>query len=278
MTITAEQTAATRDAWDAIATDFDRHDTPWTTELARRALAHVPVEQGTRFLDVASGSGGLALAAAERGARVTATDLSPRMLELLRARADVVVPDAVTTRVMDGHALELGDDAFDVAASQNGVSVFPDMGRGIAEMVRVTRPGGHVVVVAFGPLPQVELVGWFLGAIRAASPDGGTAQGGPPLPFQAADPAVLSGHLADAGLRDVVLSAVDWRIAVEDVDHLWRLVTSSNPIARRLVAALPPGRVEDVRRVLDGMLRERSGGAAGAYLDNRLHVAVGVVP
>ncbi len=51
---------------------------------------------------------------------------------------------------MDGHALELDDDSFDVAGSQFGVMLFPDMPRGIGEMARVTRPGGRVLMNVLG--------------------------------------------------------------------------------------------------------------------------------
>ena len=79
-------------------------------------------------------------------------------------RAVVAVPDA------DGHALELDDDAFDVAVSVNGVSLFPDMALGLAELVRVTRPGGRVVIVAFGPIQTVEFITFFTSAVQAAVP------------------------------------------------------------------------------------------------------------
>ena len=69
--------------------------------------------------------------AARLGARVLATDLSPAMLERLERRArDEGL--SIETRVMDGHALELDDDSFDIAGSQFGVMLFPDMPKGIA--------------------------------------------------------------------------------------------------------------------------------------------------
>jgi ubiquinone/menaquinone biosynthesis C-methylase UbiE len=63
------------------------------------------------------------------------------MLERLerRAREEGL---GVETRVMDGHALELDDDSFDIAGSQFGVMLFPDMPRGISQPARVTKPAG----------------------------------------------------------------------------------------------------------------------------------------
>ena len=70
---------------------------------------------------------------------------------------------------MDGHALELEDDTFDVSASQLGVSLFPNLQRGLRELVRVTKPG-RVLIVAFGPPQKAEFFGFFLAAMQAVVP------------------------------------------------------------------------------------------------------------
>src|SRR5215207_6206306 len=65
----------------------------------------------------------------------------------MRARKEGL---SVETRIMDGHTLELEDNTFDVAGSQFGVMLFPDMPRGISEMARVTKPGGRVLMNVYG--------------------------------------------------------------------------------------------------------------------------------
>jgi ubiquinone/menaquinone biosynthesis C-methylase UbiE len=98
-----------------------------------------------RFLDVAVGSGTLSIPAARLGAQVLATDISPVMVERLRARADKEGLPNLETCVMDGQALELEEGSFDISGSQHGVSLFPDMPRGLRELVRVTKPEGRVI-------------------------------------------------------------------------------------------------------------------------------------
>lgn len=137
-----------RAAWDALAPDFDRHTTPHTMLFAEHILSGVRIDSGTRMLDVAAGSGALALPAARRGARVVAVDIAPTMVDRLVQHAREEGLTEVDARVMDGEHLELGDDTFDVSASLNGVSLFPDLRRGLTEMVRVTQPGGTVLVAA----------------------------------------------------------------------------------------------------------------------------------
>ena len=177
----------TREAWDDIAAGYDEFVTPTHMWLGNEALSRVGLAAGMRFLDVAAGSGALSIPAAHRGARVTATDISPAMVARLEARARAEGCQ-IETRVMDGHALALEDGAFDVAGSQYGVMLFPDLARALGEMVRVTKPGGRVFLVVYGPPAQVEFLGFFMGAIQAVVPGfTGPTLDPPPLPFQVAD-------------------------------------------------------------------------------------------
>lgn len=264
-----------RDGWDHIATDFDRFATPLTIRLGEEAIERAGVRRGMRFLDVAAGSGALAIPAARRGARVLATDIAPKMVERLLARAHEEGLAGLEGRVMDGYALELEDETFDVTASQNGVSLFPEVGRGLAEMVRVTRTGGRVVIVSFGPMEEAEFLTFFMGAMRAVVPGfAGLPADPPPLPFQLAEPEELRRRMREAGLTDVGVEPATWEMEFESGRHLWETVTSSNPMAAGLVANLDEAQRDEVRRVLDGMLRERSG-SAGGVLRNLVHIAIG---
>ena len=87
MTTRADEHAAPPEAWDAIAEGYDRHVAPTEADLAAEALDLAGLRPGERFLDVAAGTGGLALPAARRGAEVLATDWSPAMIERFAARA-----------------------------------------------------------------------------------------------------------------------------------------------------------------------------------------------
>ncbi len=264
-----------REGWDRIAEGFDRVTTPFAFRMAEEALRRVGPLAGLRFLDVATGTGALAIPAARLGARVVATDISPAMIEHLNARARAEGLAHVQGRVMDGHALDLEDDAFDIAASQNGVSLFPDMMRGLREMVRITRPGGRVMIVAFGALPRVEFLTFFIGAMRAVVPGfTGLPTDPPPLPFQVADPDELRRRMTGAGLADVRVDTTRVPAEFESGSHLWEVVTHSNPIGAAMVAELQPSQAQEVRQVLDGMLRERSGGGP-AVLENQINIGVG---
>jgi ubiquinone/menaquinone biosynthesis C-methylase UbiE len=279
--VTTQQVASVeqiRGAWNGLAAGFDEFVTPETMVLGKEVVRRLGVGPGTRLLDVAAGSGAVSIPAARIGADVVATDLAPAMIERLNARARAEGLSTLRARVMDGHALDLDDDAFDVAVSVNGVSLFPDMARGLAELVRVTRPGGRVVVVAFGPIETVEFIVYCTSAVQAAVP-GVTPlpTNPPPLPFQAADREVLRERLVTAGLRDVRIDTITWETAFDSVRHLWHVFTASNPNGARIAAGLSAEQRADVTQVLEGMLRERSAGAPGAVLRADLNVGIGTV-
>lgn len=272
--MTAE-TVTARPAWDAIACRFDRFTTPVTMELGDELVQRLGVSRGTRFLDVAAGTGALAIPAARRGAEVLAVDIAPTMVERLRARVAADRLTNVEARVMDGCTLDLPDSGFDMVASLNGVSLFPDLGRGLSEMVRVTRPGGRVMVAAFGPPQKAEFLGFFLAALQSTVGGLTPPPMDAPLPFRLADPERMHGALIGSGLSAVTVDRVVWSMAFRSGDHMWDVVTSSNPMGVELVADLSDEEQATVRQVLHGMLREGSGGRVGATLHTELNVGTG---
>jgi ubiquinone/menaquinone biosynthesis C-methylase UbiE len=270
---TQEQTRA---AWDNIAEGYDKLLTPRNMPLAESALQRVDLRSGMRLLDVAPGTGALSIPAARLGAQVLAADISPRMIERLVARAREEGLSNLEGRVMDGHALDLEDDTFDISASQFGVMLFPDLPRGLSELARVTRPGGRVLMVVFGPVQKVEFLTFFVGAIKAVVPDStGPPMDPPPLPFQVSEPEVLRQRLTEAGLNDVSVETVTDEFEVPSGQEFFEAITHSNPIGAMLVADLTGEQKVAVVRTLDGMFQERSGGSGPAVLSHPVNIGIG---
>jgi ubiquinone/menaquinone biosynthesis C-methylase UbiE len=180
-------------------------------------------------------------------------------------------------RVMDAHNLDLGDDAFDISASQYGVMLVPDLPRALREMVRVTRPGGRVLVIAFGPPAQVEILSFFLDAMKKVIP---TFQGlpadPPPLPFQLADPEKFRREMQKAGLQGLQIGTIRDETTFQSATQLWDWVTHSHPIGAGLVAGLTEAQALNVQKVLGDMLRERAGDGSDAVLTNAAHIGIGI--
>ncbi|MGH2918446.1 MAG: class I SAM-dependent methyltransferase [Solirubrobacteraceae bacterium] len=141
-------------------------------ELLCRA---VDVHAGERVLDIAAGSGNTALAAARRGAQVTATDINDAALRLARRRADVESVE-LHTQIADAEALPFEHGAFDIVLSTFGVMFAPDQQRAADELLRVCRPGGRIGLANWTP---DGLVGASLAMVRRHAP----ASAGPGEPL-----------------------------------------------------------------------------------------------
>ena len=118
--------------------------------LGPRLVDAIGVTSGTTVLDVASGTGNAALPAATRGARVTASDLTPELLEAGRQRAEAAGLE-LEWREGDAEHLPFGDASFDVVMSSIGVMFAPHHQAAADELVRVCRPGGTIGLLCWTP-------------------------------------------------------------------------------------------------------------------------------
>ncbi len=117
------------------------------SELMIEAL---DVRSTERVLDVATGSGNAAMAAARRGCQVVGVDYVPALLDRARRRAKA---EGLTIDYVEGDAESLSflDSSFDVAVSVFGAMFAPNQEQTAAELVRVVRPGGRIGIVAHTP-------------------------------------------------------------------------------------------------------------------------------
>ncbi|HWF55102.1 MAG TPA: bifunctional demethylmenaquinone methyltransferase/2-methoxy-6-polyprenyl-1,4-benzoquinol methylase UbiE [Solirubrobacteraceae bacterium] len=145
-----------RAMFDRIAGVYDILNTVMTAGLHHRwrsrAVELAGVVPGARVLDVATGTGDLAFALAGRvepGGAVIATDFSEGMLDIAREKAAARSDDAraISWQAANALALPFADNEFDAATVGFGVRNFSDLQKGLDELVRVVRPGGHVVVL-----------------------------------------------------------------------------------------------------------------------------------
>lgn len=123
---------------------------PIIQEVADSAVETLGVEADQDFLDVATGSGNAAIAAARRGARTTGLDLVPELVDAARARA---AGEGLEIEFVVGNAEELPfeDASFDRVSSIFGVMFAPRHQQGADELVRVARPGAAIAIAAWTP-------------------------------------------------------------------------------------------------------------------------------
>ena len=267
----------TRAAWDTIAADYDRTNTSTQMWLGNEGLRRAGLRSGMWFLDVAAGSGALGIPAARLGAQIIAADQSPVMLELLDKRASKEGLN-IETRVMDGHALEFEDNSFDIAGSQFGVMLFPDMPKGISEMARVVKPGGRVLMNVYGDPHRIEFFGFFVDAIQSVRPEfNGPPMDPLPLPFQLQDPERLRRELATVGLTDIKVETITETTEFQTGKELWDWLIGSNPIVEIVLGELnlSSDEREVIQQALERLVRERAGGSGPAKLTNPINIGVG---
>jgi demethylmenaquinone methyltransferase/2-methoxy-6-polyprenyl-1,4-benzoquinol methylase len=204
-----------REMFDRIAPRYDLMNRLMSVGLDRRwrrlAAAAADVSLGSRALDVCTGTGDLAFELAQRvgppGA-VTGVDFSEQMLAHARAKA-AERGSRVTFQQADALELPFADDAFDAATVAFGARNLADLDRGLAEMTRVVRPGGTVVVLEITTPRRLRALHgvWFdrlVPRVGALIGRDGTAYGY--LPASAKrfpQPEALAVQMTDAGLRDV---------------------------------------------------------------------------
>ena len=189
----SEAKAAARAAWRL--GDYHRFATELVWEVGPVLVEACGIRPGQRVLDVAAGTGNVAIRAAEAGASVVASDLTPEHFEAGRAEARRrgVELDWVEA---DAEALPFGDGEFDVVTSSFGAMFAPDHRAVADELVRVCRPGGTIGLASFTPDGlAAEFFGLFVPYM--------------PAPPPGAQPPVLWG--SEDHLRELFGDRVDWR-------------------------------------------------------------------
>jgi demethylmenaquinone methyltransferase / 2-methoxy-6-polyprenyl-1,4-benzoquinol methylase len=206
-----------RAMFDRIAGVYDLMNGVMTAGLhhqwRRRAADLARVGPGDRVLDIATGTGDLALELAGRvgsDGTVVGADFSDRMLELARAKAVDAGLDTVRFEQANALALPYADDEFDAATVGFGARNFSDLGQGIAEMTRVVRPGGRVVILEITtpqrPPLSTFLEVWFDHIVPALGRVAGDAEAYSYLPNSVRRfplPQELAATMWGSGLRDV---------------------------------------------------------------------------
>ena len=198
--------------FDRIAGVYDVMNSVMTAGLhhrwRERAADLAAIGPGDRALDVAAGTGDLAIELARRtgpAGAVVGSDFSEGMLDRARAKSS-----AVRWEWADAMALPYADGEFDAATVGFGARNFGDLDRGLAEMARVVRPGGRVVVLEITVPQKPPLSTFFSLWFDRVVPLIGRLTGDPEayeyLPRSVKrfpEPEALAGRMAAAGLRDV---------------------------------------------------------------------------
>ena len=169
--------------YTAVATEIIAELGPVLVEAAQ-------IKPGDRVLDVAAGSGNVAIPAAAAGASVVASDLTPELLEVGKRLAAEAGVD-LSWEVGDAEALPYGDSEFDAVLSCVGVMFAPHHQAAADELIRVCRPGGTIGLIAWTP---AGFIGQMFATMKPYAPPPPPGAQPPPL---WGDPAHVTDLLGD---------------------------------------------------------------------------------
>lgn len=156
-----KETARVRRLWDKTAPKFDKRVSFWERNLFKDGREWVCSQATGDVLEIAVGTG-RNLRFYPPGIRLTGIELSSKMLDIARERAHTLGREA-DLRVADAQQLDLPDESFDTVVCTLSLCSIPDDGRAVAEMWRVLRPGGHLLLLEHvrSPSRVVRMVQWL---------------------------------------------------------------------------------------------------------------------
>jgi SAM-dependent methyltransferase len=250
--------------FDVAAESYDRFMGRYSRLLAPQLADVAGVRSGQRALDVGCGPGALTTELVHRlGASwVEAVDPSEPFVATARARHP-----GVNVFVASADALPFPDSSFDVALAQLVVHFMPDPVAGLAEMARVTRPGGVVAACVWDHAGGAGPLGAFWQAANEIDPNA----------HDESDlPGAREGHLAElfasAGLRKVSATSLTASLAHPTFDEWWEPFTMGVGPAGVYAARLEPDQRDALRERCHSLLPE-----APFTIDARAWTARGVV-
>jgi SAM-dependent methyltransferase len=218
--------------------------------VAARFVAWLGVPPGQHWLDVGCGTGALSETILSLAAPSGLLGIDPAPGFVMHAESQLV-SDIARFEVGDAQAIPARDGAFDVAVSGLVLNFVPRPEQALAEMARVTRPGGVVALYVWDYAEGMQVLRVFLDVAIALDPDALTVDEGRRFPICRPEP--LERLAREVGLRDVVVQAIEITTRFASFDDYWTPFLGAQGPAPGYVASLDNPR----REALRDRLRER---------------------
>jgi SAM-dependent methyltransferase len=223
----------------------------FTTLAAARLVSHARIRAGQHVLDVACGTGVVAITAARLGARATGLDLTPELLETARHNAKTAAAE-IDWHEGDVEQLPFEAGTFDAVVSQFGHMFAPRPDVAIGEMLRVLKPGG---TIAFSTWPPELFMGRLFALIGRNMPPPPPGAAPPP---QWGDPNIVGERLGTA-VRDMVFARDRIQAPALSVQHFREMrERTAGPVLTLVerLAGADPAKLAAFRRECDALTAE----------------------
>ena len=231
-------------AFNRVAAGYDNSALRFFPFCADRLIVRLNPARGAKILDVATGTGVVAMAAMQavgHEGRVMAIDLAEGMLDRLQEKIDKFGIPNIDLHVMDAAALEFRSEYFDHVVCSFGIFFLPDMSVGLREWTRVTKPGGRILFTVFGKQAFQPMMELFIRRIEnygVNAPD----KDAPFAAMRLADPERCRDLLSGAGLKDIEVHTEQLGYHLKDEAQWWEVVWNSG--MREWVEKIPSARQE----------------------------------
>jgi ubiquinone/menaquinone biosynthesis C-methylase UbiE len=231
--------------------------------LTERMLELAAPSPGERVLELASGTGGLGIAAARLvapGGHVVCSDVVPEMTAIAASRIATAGLGNVSTLVLDLEEIDQPDATYDLVLCREGLMFALDPAKAVRELRRVLRPDGRAVLAVWGPRGRNPWLGIVLDEVSSqlGAP---VPPPGVPGPFSLEDRDELTALLMTGGFTDVVVTEQSVPTVAKSFEEWWtRTCALAGPLAN-VLANLPDAAA--------GELRDRAWQAADAYASER---------
>lgn len=244
--------------WEQAAEPYHHHWGPLSAQSADAMLDAARVSAGKNVLDVGTGAGYVASAAARRGARVTGLDFSAAQVEL----ASRQMP-GILFRQGDAENLPFADASFDAVVSGYTVNHLPHAERAFAEAFRVLRPGGRFAYTVWAPPERSDGFGIVLKVIETLGSASASLPPAPPY-FRFADESEARAVFAASGFTDVSFAFVPQAWRHHSPDDLFDAFDKGAVRATAMLRAQPPEVRDRIRTAVRAKVEALESG--GVYL------------
>ncbi|MGW4475161.1 class I SAM-dependent methyltransferase [Nonomuraea sp. NPDC004354] len=229
---------------------YERYMGRWSRTVAAAFVSWLAVPAGRRWLDVGCGTGALAAAVPGAAAPAEVVGVDPSHGFVRHAR-ELVADPLVRFAAAEAGALPFEDGRFDVAVSGLVLNFVPDAPAAVAELARVTAPGGTVAAYVWDYSGRMSIIRTFWAAATELDPDAEALDEGTRFPLCRPEP--LRALWAGAGLSDVLVEPIEVAAVFPDFDDYWRPFLGAQGPAPAYAASLS----EAHRTALRDRLRER---------------------